>query len=146
MAKLRIIKSSLPTYWYADKIGKEFEAEITPVIKDALVDLGIDTARGCIDFGDYEIIQDDAIKGIERRTEEVAVNSTKDPISPEYYKGKIECIEAIQEATKDLQGIEAVDTGQIIKYIWRWKKKNGVEDLKKCKFYLEHLINHIENA
>ena len=27
----------------------------------------------------------------------------------------------------------------------RWKNKNGVEDLKKAKWYLEHLIDNVEN-
>jgi hypothetical protein len=61
-----------------------------------------------------------------------------------YTGGNIECIEAIKEATKDLTGIEATDTGNILKYIWRWKKKNGIEDLKKAQWYLNHLIKEIE--
>jgi hypothetical protein len=31
--------------------------------------------------------------------------------------------------------------GNIIKYLCRWKSKNGVEDLKKAKHYLEMLID-----
>lgn len=30
--------------------------------------------------------------------------------------------------------------GAIIKYLWRWRDKNGVEDLKKARWYLEELI------
>lgn len=62
-----------------------------------------------------------------------------------YTQGSIECIDAIIEATKHLQGIEAVDTANAIKYLWRWKNKNGIEDLRKAQWYLNHLINHIEN-
>lgn len=66
--------------------------------------------------------------------------------SPSHYAdGKIECIEAIEEATKDLQGMEAVCTANIIKYSWRWKKKNGVEDLKKARWYLNRLIDDLES-
>lgn len=57
-----------------------------------------------------------------------------------YVGGKIECIDAITEAIKDLTGIEAKCTGDAIKYLWRWKKKNGVEDLKKAAWYINHLI------
>ena len=32
------------------------------------------------------------------------------------------------------------EQGNIIKYVLRYKHKNGVEDLKKAKWYLEHLI------
>ena len=48
-----------------------------------------------------------------------------------YTQGGIECIEAIKAATVNLKGIEAVCTANAIKYLWRWKRKNGVEDLKK---------------
>ncbi len=47
--------------------------------------------------------------------------------------------------TEDLKGIEAVDTAQIIKYICRWKKKNGLEDLRKAMWYLNHLIDFVKN-
>lgn len=64
---------------------------------------------------------------------------------PEHYQsGKIETIDVIEEFTKDLKGIEASDTGNIIKYACRWKRKNGVEDLRKLVWYANHLINHIE--
>lgn len=56
----------------------------------------------------------------------------------------IETIDVIEAFTENLIGIEATDTGNIIKYISRWKKKNGVQDLKKAKWYLEHLIEHVE--
>lgn len=47
---------------------------------------------------------------------------------PEHYTfGGIECIDAIASATHDLLGMDAVCVGQVIKYIWRWKHKNGVE-------------------
>lgn len=64
---------------------------------------------------------------------------------PEHYQsGKIETIDVIEEFTKDLKGIEASDTANIIKYACRWKRKNGVEDLRKLIWYANHLINHIE--
>lgn len=65
---------------------------------------------------------------------------------PEHYisKNGIETIDVIQAFTEDLSGIEATDTGNIIKYISRWKKKNGLEDLKKARWYLDHLIAHVE--
>jgi hypothetical protein len=61
--------------------------------------------------------------------------------SPAHYTaGNIECIEAITEATKGLEGIEAHCTGCAIKYLWRWKRKNEVEDLKKAIWYINKLI------
>lgn len=58
-----------------------------------------------------------------------------------YTRGKVECIDALEAATVDLQGIEAVCTANAIKYLWRWKKKNGVEDLEKARWYINKLID-----
>ena len=60
---------------------------------------------------------------------------------PHYTAGSIECIDAIAAATVGLEGIEAACTANIIKYVWRWKRKGGVKDLEKAKWYLQHLIN-----
>lgn len=30
--------------------------------------------------------------------------------------------------------------GNAFKYLWRWRKKNGIEDLEKCKYYIDKLI------
>ena len=60
-----------------------------------------------------------------------------------YKKGKVECIDAIESAVTGLEGSEAVLTGNIIKYVFRWKWKGGVEDLKKAKWYLDRLIDSL---
>ena len=60
-----------------------------------------------------------------------------------YTAGKVECIDAIEAATVGLEGIEAVCTANIIKYIWRWKRKNGAQDIRKAKWYLERLLTTI---
>ena len=60
---------------------------------------------------------------------------------PDHYTaGKVECIDALESATEGLQGIEAVCTANAIKYLWRWKRKNGIEDLNKAIWYINHLI------
>lgn len=65
---------------------------------------------------------------------------------PSHYQSKtgLEVIDVIEAFTHDLQGIEAIDTGNVIKYICRWKKKNGIQDLKKAMWYLQNLIDHLE--
>lgn len=65
-------------------------------------------------------------------------------INPDYYRGNIECIDAIDQVTAGLSGPVAVYTANVIKYMWRWKDKNGVEDLKKAKWYLDRLIETLE--
>lgn len=66
---------------------------------------------------------------------------------PNHYQSEtgLEVIDVIEAFTFDLKGTEAFDTGNIIKYICRWKQKNGLEDLRKAQWYLEHLINHVDN-
>lgn len=62
-----------------------------------------------------------------------------------YTQGGVECIDAIQAAVNNLVGPEAWLTGSVIKYLWRWRLKNGLEDLQKAKFYLDRLINLVDN-
>lgn len=66
---------------------------------------------------------------------------------PSHYQSTdgIEVIDIIEAFTSNLTGVEAFDTGNAIKYICRWKNKNGTQDLQKAIWYLEHLINYIEN-
>ena len=35
--------------------------------------------------------------------------------------------------------------GNTIKYLWRWKNKGGIEDLKKAQWYQDRLISELEN-
>ena len=66
---------------------------------------------------------------------------------PEHYQSSkgLETIDVIEAFTEDLTGMEAVCTANVLKYICRWKKKNGVQDLKKAKWYLEKLIEKLDN-
>ena len=61
-----------------------------------------------------------------------------------YTGGKVECIDALEAATKYLTGIQAVCTANAIKYLWRWKKKNGREDLEKAKWYIDRLLKEVQ--
>ena len=65
---------------------------------------------------------------------------------PSHYKAKngMEVIDVIEAFTANLNGYEATHTGNVIKYICRWKEKNGLEDLKKAQWYLNRLIKNIE--
>ena len=62
-----------------------------------------------------------------------------------YTQGKVECIDALESATIGKSGIEAVCVANIIKYLWRYEEKNGIEDVKKAQFYLNRLIDTLEN-
>ena len=62
---------------------------------------------------------------------------------PHYNKAGIECIDAIKAMTDD--GFEYYLQGNIMKYLWRYRYKNGAEDLKKAQWYLTLLIDVVEN-
>lgn len=57
---------------------------------------------------------------------------------PHYNAAGTECIDAIQAATLD--GFEYYLQGNIMKYLWRYRYKNGNEDLKKAQWYLNKLL------
>ena len=61
-----------------------------------------------------------------------------------YNQGGIECIDALKAATVSKTGIEAVCTANAIKYLWRYEEKNGVEDVKKARWYIDRLIRELE--
>ena len=67
---------------------------------------------------------------------------------PIHYQTKtgLETIDVIEAFTEDMEGMEAVCTANVLKYICRWKKKNGLEDLKKAAWYLTRLINHVDDT
>ena len=65
---------------------------------------------------------------------------------PQHYQSKsgLETIDVIEAFTEDLVGGEATNTGNVLKYMCRWKSKNGLEDLKKARWYLNRLIGIVE--
>lgn len=79
-------------------------------------------------------------------TLEEKIEESKDNVNhPSHYtNGKYECIDILEDITKELSGLEAVCTANAVKYLWRWKLKNGVEDLKKANWYINKLIENLE--
>jgi hypothetical protein len=73
------------------------------------------------------------------------VSDKKDMVNhpPHYTQGGVECIEAIKAATAGLDGFEGYCTGNALKYLWRWKRKNGIEDLKKAVWYIDRLATEV---
>ena len=60
---------------------------------------------------------------------------------PSHYEtGKFECIEVMEEALgRDV--VKGFCIGNAFKYIYRAKRKNGLEDLKKAQWYLNRVIS-----
>lgn len=62
---------------------------------------------------------------------------------PHYTKGGIECLDAIRASMTDDE-YKGYLKGNIIKYLWRYEWKNGLEDLKKAQFYQNRLIEIVQ--
>ena len=80
---------------------------------------------------------------------ETTLNLDEDMVnSPPHYDQSIECIDAMKAMTegKELPPHQAYCWQNAFKYLWRWprKKKVGLEDLKKCRWYLDRLIAEVE--
>ena len=70
----------------------------------------------------------------------MASNESYDTINnPKHYAGEVEPIQLILG-----QGLGYCE-GNIVKYICRWKKKGGVEDLQKAHWYIHRLIEETKD-
>jgi len=71
-----------------------------------------------------------------------------DPVnSPAHYNRKgVEAIQAI-EASMSNEEFRGYCKGNAMKYLWRYQYKGKpVEDLKKCRWYLDKLIASLEEV
>ena len=60
-----------------------------------------------------------------------------------YLKGGLECIQVIK-AQLTPQQYEGYLYGNVLKYMWRWPEKNGIEDLRKAAHYLMWLQEEVK--
>lgn len=74
--------------------------------------------------------------------------SSRDAVNhPSHYNaGEVECIDAIRAAVTSLDGFEGFCVGNAMKYLWRWKRKGGTDDLRKARWYLEGLLEWKEDT
>lgn len=71
---------------------------------------------------------------------EPTVNEFDTVNKPSHYdKNGMECIDFIKVIISDLMPYEAYCLGNVIKYLWRFKSKNGIIDLDKAIRYIEFL-------
>ena len=93
---------------------------------------------------DYEVIEDDT-PDVAEVVEKYGEDVKPDPVNrPAHYtSGGIECIDAMQAAFGD-EAVKDFCLCNAFKYLWRHQQKNGVEDLKKCRWYLNRLIREME--
>lgn len=70
---------------------------------------------------------------------------SKDNINPDHYKqAGIECLDAMAAAVSGKSGIEAICVSNVIKYLWRYEMKNGLEDVRKAQWYINRLVEEMD--
>ena len=94
------------------------------------------------------MVIDDLIKEIKpdcNKTEDYTFLLKQDNVNhPAHYLGKIEVIDYIEDKLSKDQ-FEGYLLGNILKYLSRYQKKNGLEDLEKGQWYLNKLIKVKKN-
>lgn len=63
--------------------------------------------------------------------------------APSHYVGKIECIDYLRDKLTPEEFI-GFCMGNVLKYSSRWRKKDGIQDLKKARVYLDWAIESAE--
>lgn len=87
----------------------------------------------------------DAVKNNEESKKMEEFEKKNDPTHPSHYaQGGISVWDVIRAYTDGLNGVDAFNAGNAIKYVLRWHHKNGVEDLEKAKVYIDELIKSFE--
>jgi hypothetical protein len=90
------------------------------------------------DMRHMEYMKQREIQAMKYNKEDDMVNHPK-----HYNESGIECIDALEAMLGD--GFQSYLQGNIAKYLWRYKYKNGIEDLKKAEWYLRKLIEVKDN-
>lgn len=80
-----------------------------------------------------------SIKDYKTAHNEVIIEKTDNVNHPAHYVGKIEVIDYLEDKLTNEQ-FEGYLVGNVLKYLSRYKKKNGLEDLKKGQWYLNKLV------
>lgn len=84
----------------------------------------------------------------ERSFEQISEEMNDSVNKPNPYCGEfgLESIDVIRNFAGNLKGVQGFCWGNAIKYLCRFQKKNGLEDLDKAKKYLEWLIEDLKNS
>lgn len=75
------------------------------------------------------------------------MNSSNDMVKhPNHYQGAdgLEVFEVLEQFSPSPEYVEGFYWSNVIKYVLRFSQKNGVEDLKKARVYLDKLIEAVE--
>lgn len=114
-----------------------------PIVNDYLIDMDnfvdciIENLKNLDKVIDFHNFMNDAAERVGKKYGYISEDVVNHPAH--YESGKFECIEVMQE----VMGVEAVKDFcicNVFKYVYRHKNKNGLEDLKKAKWYLDKYL------
>ena len=127
------------------KVGKNWENLMKKIEEESKK--RVTTNRQIL--SDIDALRCEDNKGLSGYNKELGCKEAKNNdniISPNHYasdKG-FEVFDVQEAFIHELKGMAASYWCNVVKYILRFQRKNGVEDLKKAKYYLEKLIEEEE--
>lgn len=138
------------------EIMKKFNNKLIGIDGQILPDSDAEKCKDNKDLSWYNKEIERIAKEIEKIAKEIADNvvfelgkieSEDNIISPDHYQSDkgFEVFDVQEAFIYELKGMAASYWCNVVKYILRFQNKNGVEDLKKAKYYLEKLIDEESN-
>lgn len=132
--------------WYLRKYEedvKTYAFYLYTFVMDSIDELLIPAvdANGDELFAGIAIVNVDDSEKVPDPNEDVKKENDSKVIHPNHYnQNGMEVWDVIKAFTSELSGVEAFYAGNVIKYVLRWNHKNGIEDLKKAKVYIDKII------
>lgn len=124
-------------YWQISEVYRE--TETVPVVTEKAeptIKIALDKLTTIADSEFEKALENGTVKLV-YETEHDAVNHPS-----HYTAGGIECIDCIKSALGE--NFMGFLIGNVIKYAYRYRNKNGLEDLKKARWYLDRAIKEVE--
>lgn len=87
------------------------------------------------------------VENLQSRVNDAGLQQAFDTVQrPSHYnQSDIECIDAIK-ASMTLAEFQSYLKGNVLKYLWRYRHKNGLEDVKKAQWYINRLAAELEES
>jgi len=92
---------------------------------------------------DYDELWTAVVTSIVNAMKGVPVTAREEQVGGAHYKNKEVQPWDAMESWMTPEAFQGFLTGNVIKYMARWKEKNGVEDLRKARHYLSKLIEEV---
>ena len=122
--------------------------KIVKITNEELFDYWLNRYDNMLSYDDFKtgVMNQGTIIESNGEENKTTVSEDNDNVNhPKHYNvGNIEVIHYIEDKLS-YEEFTGYLTGNLIKYISRYKYKNGLEDLKKAQWYLNYLISYIES-